>query len=118
EVSLKQALMLDQLTQQLDVTASKVLQAPEFSGQLLLDIPELRKLLTDLGVQLPEMQDNTTLNRSVLAVRFSGSPEKIILPQLDLTFDSTQFKGQAGVELDSQAIFLRMAGDALDADRY
>lgn len=118
EVSLKQALMLDQLTQQLDVTASKVLQAPEFSGQLLLDIPELRKLLTDLGVQLPEMQDATTLNRSALAVRFSGSPEKIILPQLDLTFDSTQFKGQAGVELDSQAIFLRMAGDALDADRY
>ncbi|MBE0506680.1 MAG: AsmA family protein [Marinospirillum sp.] len=118
QASLKQHLLLDQLTQQLHVTASQLLNTPEFSGQLLVDIPQLRNLLGNLGVDLPEMQDSTTLNRLALAIRFAGSEEKIILPELDLTFDSTQFKGQAGVDLDSMALFMRLAGDELDADRY
>lgn len=118
QASLKQHLLLDQMTQQLHVTASQLLEAPEFSGQLLINIPQLRDLITNLGVELPEMQDPTTLSRLELATRFAGSEHKVILPQLDLTFDSTQFKGQAGVDLDSMALFMRLAGDELDADRY
>lgn len=119
EVQLQSLLQLDQLALNLEAQVSQVLEAPQFAGSLKLELPELRKLLQDfLNITLPEMQDATTLSRTALDLRFSGDLERLLLPQLDLTFDSTQFKGQAAVDLEKLAIFLRVAGDALDADRY
>lgn len=40
------------------------------------------------------------------------------LNDLTLLFDATQFKGNASVNLDNQAIVARLAGNQLDADRY
>ncbi|SFX78273.1 AsmA family protein [Marinospirillum alkaliphilum] len=118
QASIQQSLSLDQLQQQLQVNVSQLLDDPQFSGKLQLEIPQLRQLLTALGIELPEMQDTTTLSRTALNLQFSGSTAKLLLPQMHLVFDSTQFQGQAAVDLEKLAIVLRLAGDELDADRY
>ncbi|GLR63242.1 AsmA family protein [Marinospirillum insulare] len=116
--NLNQQLSFNELQQQLTLEASQLLEEPEFNGLLTLEISRLRKLLTDLGIELPEMADLTTLNQVLATLGFSGDLQKITFNQLDLGFDDTQFKGNAEVKLENLAVLLRLAGDKLDADRY
>jgi len=116
--SLNQQLQLDELEQQLSIEASRLLEDLAFSGSLTLEIAQLRKLLTNLGIQLPEMADSTTLKQALAEIGFTGDLHQVAINKLDLAFDETQFKGKAKVNLQTLAIFLRLAGNQLDADRY
>lgn len=116
--TLNQQLSLNEFQQQLEVKASKLLEDLEFSGLLNLEVTQLRKLLTDLGIELPEMADSSTLSQALAKVGFAGDLQKVKISQLELAFDETKFKGNAEVNLETLAIFLRLTGDQLDADRY
>ena len=113
-----QQLGLNEFQQTLDIKASELLEELKFSGALNIEVTQLRKLLTDLGIELPEMADSTSLSQLLANIGFAGDLQTVSVNQLDLAFDETEFKGNAKIDLETLAIFLRLAGNQLDADRY
>lgn len=116
--TLNQQLSLNELQQSLNIKATELLEELKFTGALNIEVIQLRKLLTDLGIELAEMADNTTLSQLAANLGFTGNLQETKVNQLDLAFDATEFKGHAQVNLETLAIYLRLAGNQLDADRY
>jgi len=64
------------------------------------------------------MADPTTLGQLLTKLNFNGDLKNITFNQLSFLLDETQFKGQAKINLETLALFLRLTGNKLDADRY
>lgn len=116
--TLNQQLSLNEFQQTLNIKASELLEALKFSGVFNIEVSQLRKLLTDLGIELPAMADITTLGQLITNLGFEGNLNKLAVNQIQLQLDETELKGQAEVNLQTLAVFLRLTGNALDADRY
>ncbi|WP_317933294.1 AsmA family protein [Halioxenophilus sp. WMMB6] len=77
----------------------------------------LRKLLADLKVELPEMADPTTLSQVGLSLAAKGNQDDLRISNLALQLDQTKITGTARVTGLNYAS-LALQGDQLDLDRY
>ncbi|MBB3047414.1 AsmA protein [Litorivivens lipolytica] len=105
-----------QLSTQLDVKQFDT--TPQLSGNLNIAEFSARKLLTQLGISLPPMQDSTTLEKVALDATLGGKPGQITIKPLTLQLDSSKLSGEVRYTLDSGALFSRLNLNALNADRY
>lgn len=96
-----------------------VLEAPEFEGQLDVAAFNLRSLLQQLNLEVPDTADPNVLQQVALQTRFSGSGERIAGESLTLTLDETMLTGQFSIsDFERPAATFALSIDSLDADRY
>lgn len=91
----------------------------QLEGNLSLAQFNLREFLDGIGIVLPAMRDNTTLNRFEMSTRLAGTPTSINFNDLSLKLDDSTFSGNLALsDIAKQALRLQLKGDKLDLDRY
>ncbi|MEE9345895.1 MAG: AsmA family protein [Methylococcales bacterium] len=107
------------LTVKGQLTGSKIVDAPEFKGNLMLVQLNARKLASDLGITLPKMQDAKALTKLAFNSDVSVSQQAARLTNLKILLDDSQLKGQVAInDFESQAIAFNLILDKIDVDRY
>lgn len=114
------ALHIEDLLLSGQVNTSELLsETPKFGGTMQIEPFNLRKLLTKLNVELPEMADASTLELFALSTAFEGSSEQLNTNSLKMTLDQSHLTGKFGIRNFSQpALTFDLALDQIDADRY
>jgi AsmA protein len=101
------------------LTGSKIIDAPEFKGNLMLAQINARKLAGDLGITLPEMQDANALTKLSFDSNVFVSKQAVRLTNVKILLDDSQLKGQLAVnDFESQAIAFNLNLDKINVDRY
>lgn len=114
------ALQLQELMLEADIKASNILNDKlGFVGSVNVKPFSLRKLASDMNIELPEMADSGTLETVALKSELEGSANHINAKQLALTFDQSNLTGQFAVNNFSKPAFnFKLKLDQIDADRY
>lgn len=114
------ALDIEDLLLNGQVNATELLsETPKFTGNMQIKPFNLRKLLTQMDVELPEMADASTLELFALTTAFEGSTEHFNTSNLKMTLDQSNLTGQFGIRDFSQPAFMfDLVLDQIDADRY
>lgn len=104
---------------QLDLTGLEA-GDPQFLGQLYVGDTDLRALATQLGLELPPMQDENTLRQFGFQVEFDGTPQQFSTRSLQLTLDESNLTGALQVDRSTTPvrIELDLDLDRMDIDRY
>ncbi len=101
------------------LTGNKIIDAPEFKGQLTLDELNAKKLANDFGISLPEMQDPNALSKLAFSSELFISKQAARLKNLNIRLDDSQLQGQLAVnDFETQAITFNLKLDKIDLDRY
>ena len=113
-------LKLQDLLLEGDIQAKDILkEKPTFAGSIHIQPFSLRKLASDMKIELPEMSDESTLEKVELRSELSGSTNQINLNQLALTLDQSNLTGQFAVSNFAKPAFnFKLKLDQIDADRY
>jgi AsmA protein len=102
-----------------DIVGTGIKDAPDFAGNLSIAPFNLAKLLQELAISLPAMQDAKALNLLSWQSNLHATPDVIELQNLEMTVDDTHAQGQISVNTASQsAIGFDLALDTLALDRY
>lgn len=114
------ALHIEDLLLNGQVNATELLsETPKFTGNMQIKPFNLRKLLTQMDVELPEMADASSLELFALTTAFEGSTEHFNTNNLKITLDQSNLTGQFGIRDFSQPAYtFDLALDQIDADRY
>ncbi|GKT12165.1 MAG: AsmA protein [Thiomicrorhabdus sp.] len=103
------------------VTASQITSNPIANAQLEIAQINLRQLLTDLKITLPEMADTKTLTEfsGYLGVHFNAKTESLKIQKLNLKLDESQLTGSASVkQFATPNIAYDLALNKIDLNRY
>ena len=102
-----------------NINASKIMEQPDFSGNIKVAEFNLRKLAKQLNQALPETADNNVLSKVSLKTGFSGNTDNLSLKDLLVNLDETQLKGDLAVAHFTQpAIKFGIGIDKINVDRY
>jgi len=102
-----------------DIVGTGIKDAPDFAGNLSIAPFNLAKLLQELAISLPAMQDAKALNLLSWQSNLHATTDVIELQNLAMTLDDTHAQGQISVNTASQsAIGFDLALDTLALDRY
>jgi len=105
----------------LTVQIEQLLTNPQIKGQFKLHPSNLRRILTDLKLPLPEMADSSTLTEVAAEIPFQFDGQKLHLSQLKLQLDQSQLSGDLSLsQLDAAlpAVNFKLHMSAINADRY
>ncbi|WP_095155788.1 AsmA family protein [Pseudomonas sp. Irchel 3E13] len=92
---------------------------PKISGGLSIAQLDLRKFLDSVGVELPAMNDPTTLTSFELVGHLQGSKNSLALEDLAMKLDASTFTGRLAVEdFAKKALRIQLKNDKFNADRY
>ncbi len=92
---------------------------PKLTGGISIAQFDLRKFLDSVGVELPAMNDPSTLTAVELVGRLEGTKTSLALEDLALKLDASTFTGRLALEdFARQALRIQLKNDKFDADRY
>ena len=113
-------LKLQDLLLEGDFKANDILKDKlSFNGSVHVQPFSLRKLATDMNIELPEMSDADTLKQVELKSEISGSTTNVNLTNLAVTLDDSNLTGQFAVNNFSKpALNFKLKLDQIDVDRY
>ena len=102
-----------------DITGTAIKDKPVFQGPVSIAEFNPAKLLKQMAIPLPAMQDANALNKLAITFNLHATENSAALQNLVLNLDDSQAKGWIEMHDFSQtAITFDLALDALDADRY
>lgn len=102
-----------------DIVGTGIKDAPDFAGNLSIAPFNLAKLLQELAISLPAMQDAKAMNLLSWQSNLHVTSDVVELQNLAMTLDDTHAQGQINVNTASQsAIGFDLALDTLALDRY
>ncbi|WP_028468448.1 AsmA family protein [Neptunomonas japonica] len=90
----------------------------DMSGTVTAAPFALNPLLTTLGQTPVQTSDPAVLNNIGLISTFSGNADAINTSSLTIKLDDTSFDGNAGINLKTSRIKLKLAGNSINLDRY
>jgi AsmA protein len=100
---------------------SLALEPLKYTTRFQLDEFNLRKLLSALGIELPEMSRPSALTLVSLAAAVNGTNEHIQLSDLTARLDDSHLQGSASLSVvpdSAQASTFKVAVDKINADHY
>ncbi len=98
---------------------SQLTTDPAVDGSLQLKPFNLKKVLSDFGVEQAPTADPKALTALALTMQFSADADQANLSGLALTLDDTRITGSAAVaNFDAPAVNFDIRVDAIDIDRY
>ena len=104
-----------------DAKVDQMIDAPVANANLKITQFDLRKLLTDMQITLPEMSDANTLKSvsTSLNLAFAQKPETIKVNNLKLKLDDSNLTGSAAVKgFSNPAIAYNLNLDQINVNRY
>ncbi len=101
------------------VQGEQIIDKPAFKGEIALSEFVPRRLLSDLGITLPEMADPSAMTKASLSSRFDAGLDHASLQGLKVQLDNTTLSGDASVRnFSAPVIRYQLAVDDIDVDRY
>ncbi|MEC8079872.1 MAG: AsmA family protein [Pseudomonadota bacterium] len=100
------------------VNAYQVLSAPEFNAVVDVEQFSPKAVLSKLKIALPEMADDSVLEKASLNIVAEGTAQRIKAQPISIMFDDTAIEANALVNLDPLNWDIAIAGKNLDVDRY
>lgn len=101
------------------VNASGIMSQPAYNGSLKVAPFNLRKLMQQLALEVPETADKKVLTKVAIDTQYSGTANSISLSKLTLGLDETTATGSLAVaDIKKQALRFDLNVDKLNADRY
>ena len=91
---------------------------PQVAATLNIAEFALNPLLESIGQAAIETSDPDVLKKIGLSAQINATSQQVKVSDLALKLDDTLFKGTAGYGIESGRISARIAGDAINADRY
>ena len=90
----------------------------EMNGSVTVAPFALNPLLATLGQAPVQTSDQKALKNIGIISTFSGNADAINTSSLAITLDDTRFDGNAGVNLKTGRIKVKLAGNSINLDRY
>lgn len=101
------------------INASKIMEKPEFTGNLSVAEFNLRTFAQQINQKLPVTADKKVFNSVGLVTGFSGSTDSLSLKKMAMQLDDTKMTGDLSVIHFAQPdIKFGISVDAINADRY
>ncbi len=108
-----------ELTVALDASISQLTGTPEGTGSIQISTTDIKAVLGDFDISLPDMPDKTVLSNFKLDADFSSSTEQVQIQALKIALDDTQVTGEARVKLSKpMELSVTLSGDTIDLNRY
>lgn len=105
-----------------DITGTAINDAADFSGRLSIAPFNLAKLLKELAIALPVMQDAKAMNLLSLQTNLHATADVVELQNMAVTLDDTHAQGQIRINTakvsQHPAIGFDLVLDSLVVDRY
>lgn len=102
-----------------DITGNTINGNTTFQGPLTIAPFSPTKVLKQLGISTPIMQDTEALNKAAATFNFVATSNSCDLQNITLSLDDTKILGSTSVtDFNHPAIAFNLAADAMDADRY
>lgn len=102
-----------------EVAGSRIVDAPEFAGQVSIEAFSPRELLQRLGEPAPVTADGGVLGKAALRAGFLAGTDDVRLEDLQLQLDDTTLSGDMAIGLgEVTRIRATLELDAIDLDRY
>jgi AsmA protein len=102
-----------------EMTGTHIKDKPSFQGSATVAPFSPVKVMQQLNIASPVMQDATALSKLSLKFDLAATADSADLQNLVMTLDDAQIKGSAGIKNFSQPAFgFLLDIDALDVDRY
>lgn len=102
-----------------EMTCTNIKDKPSFQGPVTVASFSPVKVMQQLNIALPVMQDANALSKLSLKFDLAATADSADLQNLVMTLDDTQIKGSTGIKDFAQpSIGFLLDIDALDVDRY
>jgi AsmA protein len=102
-----------------EITGSHIMDKPSFQGPVTVAPFSPAKVMQQLAIALPAMQDPKALSNLSINFELMASADSANLQNMLILLDDTQIKGSVGIKDFAQpAISFNFDINALDADRY
>ena len=99
--------------------AGKILEKPEFTGDLSLAEFNLRQFASQMNQELPVTADKNVFSKVAVTTAFAGSTDRIEMKDLAMTLDDTHLQGTLSVNKFTQPdTRFALNVDAINLDRY
>ncbi|NWB88088.1 AsmA family protein [Pseudomonas gingeri] len=101
-----------------ELKANDLNKTPQLNGTLSIAQLDLMKFLDSIGQPLPTVADGS-LSKVELVTHLTGTPTSLVLDDLNLKLDDSNFTGRIAIEdFAKQSLRVQLKGDKFDADRY
>jgi AsmA protein len=102
-----------------EITGNNINDKPSFQGPVTVAIFSPAKLMKQLGIKVPVMQDDYALSKLAANFNLLATENSVDLQNLAMTLDDTQIKGSIRIkDFALPVIAFNLAADACDVDRY
>ena len=102
-----------------EITGDNVNGNASFQGPVTIASFSPAKLLKQLGIAVPVMQDANALSNSTINFNLLATENSVNLQNLVATLDDTQIKGSTSIkDFKLPAIAFNLTADTIDVDRY
>ena len=102
-----------------DITGNTINDKPSFQGPVSIAPFNPAKVMKQLGIKVPVMQDANALSKSAINFNLLATENSADLQNLAMILDETQIKGSASIkDFALPLITFNLTADAIDVDRY
>ncbi|MDD5411216.1 MAG: AsmA family protein, partial [Methylobacter sp.] len=102
-----------------EITGTDIKDKPSFQGPVTIAPFSPTKLMQQLAIELPAMQDANALSSLAINFDLQATADSANLQNLVMVLDDTHIKGSASIkDFALPAIAFNLVADAIDADRY
>ncbi|MDD1641726.1 MAG: AsmA family protein [Methylococcaceae bacterium] len=102
-----------------EITGNNINDIPSFQGPVTIAPFNPAKVMKQLGIKVPVMQDANALSKSAVNFNLLATENSVDLQNLAMTLDDTQIKGSTSIkDFALPVIVFNLAADACDVDRY
>lgn len=106
------------VTAALPSTATAVPTRPQIETSLQIAVPNLRRWLQTLGIDLPPTSDATVLQSLAMSIAAHGDVTQMQIQLLAAQLDQSHLSGSAELRFDTPAYRGVLQADVLNLDRY
>jgi len=102
-----------------EITGNNLNDKPAFQGTVAVAPFNPAKVMKQLGIPVPAMQDGHALSKSAVNFNLLAAENSVDLQNLTMTLDDTQVKGSISIkDFALPVITFNLTADAIDVDRY
>ncbi len=102
-----------------EITGSNIIDKPAFQGPVTIAPFSPAKVVKQLGIAVPVMQDANALSNARANFNLLATGNSVDLQNLAMTLDDTQIKGSINIkDFALPVVTFNLAADAIDVDRY
>ncbi len=107
------------LTLSADIKGTQIKDNPSFAGPIKITEFNLAKLMQEMSIDLPEMQDSNALNKLSVSLMLQATANSADINKLLIKLDDTTIDGSSHIKnFAKPAIQFSINVDDIDVDRY